>query len=56
MELDRCQIDCQILADALAGNTRVVKANLCRVTGMVALFIALKENRVWMIPPLTAIG
>jgi hypothetical protein len=44
MELDRCQIDCQILADALAGNSRVVKANLCLDTGMAALF-SLAENR-----------
>jgi hypothetical protein len=44
MELDRCQIDCQTLADALAGNSRVVKANLCLDTGMAALF-SLAENR-----------
>jgi ankyrin repeat protein len=44
-ELDRCQIDCQILADALVGNSRVVKANIRLDTGMAALFHALAVNR-----------
>jgi ankyrin repeat protein len=43
MELDRCQVDCQILADALAGKSRVVKANLCLDTSMAAL--SLRKNR-----------
>jgi ankyrin repeat protein len=42
MDLDRCQIDCQILAVALAGKSRVVKAHLWLDTSMAAL--TLKEN------------
>jgi hypothetical protein len=44
VELDRCQIHCRILALALAGNSRVVKADICLDTGMAELFSALTEN------------
>jgi hypothetical protein len=47
-ELNKCSIDCRVLADALRGNTRVVKLKLARHvttnTGMNALARALAEN------------